>query len=375
MLNVQRISKTFKTPNGAVVNAVSEVSLAVEKGKLLTLLGPSGCGKTTTLRCIAGLEHPDAGRIELAGQPVFDASQRLRVPVNEREIGMVFQSYAIWPHLNVFENIAFPLRVARRRMPSAVIRERVHRAMACVQLEGYGERPATQLSGGQQQRLALARGIVREPAILLLDEPLSNLDAKLREQMRLELKRIQAELDIAMVYVTHDQTEALALSDEIVVFRAGRIVQRGTPRDIYRHPQSEYVADFIGSANFVAGRIVNAQGPGGGVQVRTAQAVIDCIAGEALAQGQPVLVTARPEDVELEEGDATGEPNTLAGTIASRAYLGEVFDYLVDVGGTSLRVREGSDREIGVGGRVRIRFPAGKALALIDEAPGRNRSA
>jgi iron(III) transport system ATP-binding protein len=371
MLTVTNISKAFTTPDGTRVQAVSDVSLAVEKGKLLTLLGPSGCGKTTTLRSIAGLDHPDSGRIELGGTIVFDPARGIRVPSNRREIGMVFQSYAIWPHLSVFENIAFPLRVSRKRIPKREIQDRVHKAMELVQLKGYGDRPATQLSGGQQQRLALARGIVREPAILLLDEPLSNLDAKLREQMRLELKRIQADLGIAMVYVTHDQTEALALSDEIVVFRAGRIVQRGTPRQIYQHPQSEYVADFIGSANFIAGTVAEGETPGGHIKVRTPQTVIDCIAVETLMRDQPVLVTARPEDVELEEGEANGEPNTLAGTITTRVYLGEVSDYQVDVGGFLFRARDGSGREIGVGRPVRIRLRPGKALALLDEQPGR----
>jgi iron(III) transport system ATP-binding protein len=370
MLTVTAISKTFATRNKTQVRAVTDISLAVAQGKLLTLLGPSGCGKTTTLRCIAGLDHPDSGHIELAGRTVFDATQNIRIPSNAREIGMVFQSYAIWPHLNVFENIAFPLRVARQHLSSQTIRERVHRAMACVHLEGYGERPATQLSGGQQQRLALARGIVREPAILLLDEPLSNLDAKLREQMRLELKRIQSEFNIAMVYVTHDQTEALALSDEIVVFRAGQIVQRGTPREIYQHPRNQYVADFIGSANFIAGTAAECADAGSRMKVRTPHAVIECIAGETVLRDQPVLVTARPEDVELEEGEMNGAPNTLGGIITTRVYLGEVSDYLLDLGGFSLRVRDGSDRDIGTGHPVRIRIRPEKTLALIDETPG-----
>src|SRR5258705_13803521 len=249
MFAIENLRKTFVAPGNVTVNAVDGISLGIETGKLITLLGPSGCGKVKTLSCLACLERPESGRIVIAGETVCDVEKGFFVPPSDRGIGMVFQSYAIWPHMTVFENVAFPLRVAReRKYPSAEIKDRVVRALDMVRMSGYENRPSTQLSGGQQQRLAFARGLVREPKILLLDEPLSNLDAKLREQMRVELKRLQKNLGITTVYVTHDQSEALALSDEIAVFSAGKIIQRGTPQDIYRRPASQFVADFIGSA-------------------------------------------------------------------------------------------------------------------------------
>ena len=223
MFTIENLRKKFVAPGNVVVNAVDGISLAAETGKLITLLGPSGCGKTTTLRCLAGLERPEAGRIVIANEVVCDTDKGIFVSPSERGIGMVFQSYAIWPHMTVFENVAFPLRVARdHKYSSAEVKDKVERALEMVRMSGYESRPATQLSGGQQQRLAFARGLVREPKILLLDEPLSNLDAKLREQMRVELKRLQKRLGITTVYVTHDQSEALALSDEIAVFNAGQ---------------------------------------------------------------------------------------------------------------------------------------------------------
>src|SRR5438270_3576619 len=267
MFAIENLRKKFIAPGNVTVNAVDGISLGIETGKLVTLLGPSGCGKTTTLRCLAGLERPEAGRIVIGNETVFDSAKRIFVSPSDRGIGMVFQSYAIWPHMTVFENVAFPLRVARERKYSgAEIKDKVARALEMVRMSGYETRPATQLSGGQQQRLAFARGLVREPKILLLDEPLSNLDAKLREQMRVELKRLQKRLGITTVYVTHDQSEALALSDEIAVFSAGRIIQRGTPQDIYRKPMSQFVADFIGSANFLPGT-VSESNPADGIVV------------------------------------------------------------------------------------------------------------
>src|SRR5690606_29382058 len=243
MLTVTDLGQEFALQDGRVVKALDDVGFTIERGKFYTLLGPSGCGKTTTLRSIAGLEHPDRGRIVIDGTPVFDSARQILVPSNRRRIGMVFQSYAIWPHMDVFENVAFPLRVGNQRHREADIAERVRRTLATVHLEGFEHRPATRLSGGQQQRLALARALVIEPQLLLLDEPLSNLDAKLRESMRLELRRIQSELGITTVYVTHDQTEALAMSDTIAVMQNGRIVQQGDPQSIYSRPATRFVAE------------------------------------------------------------------------------------------------------------------------------------
>src|SRR5262244_1008109 len=311
MFAIENLRKTFVAPGSVVVNAVDGISIGIETGKLVTLLGPSGCGKTTTLRCLAGLERPEAGRIVIADETVCDTDNGIFVPPSDRGIGMVFQSYAIWPHMTVFENVAFPLRVARdRKYSSAEIRERVARALDMVRMSGFESRPATQLSGGQQQRLAFARGLVREPKILLLDEPLSNLDGKLREQMRVELKRLQKGLGVTTVYVTHDQSEALALSDEIAVFNAGRIIQRGTPQEIYRHPKSQFVADFIGSANFLTGTVKEAVGET--ALVDTPHGVLRCNLGQTISAGQSVLVSARPEDFVLYDKPPSDELNVLA---------------------------------------------------------------
>src|SRR5215217_2583279 len=265
MLNVQNLVKTFSTSRAEKrqrVHAVDDVSLEVKDGELFTLLGPSGCGKTTTLRCIAGLEMPDAGEIAVGDRVLFSSARGVRVPANERGLGMVFQSYAIWPHMNVYKNVAFPLQVLprRRRPAKQEVRERVERALAVVQLDHLAGRQATDLSGGQQQRLALARALVLEPPLLLLDEPLSNLDAKLREEMRFELKRLQRELGITGIYVTHDQVEALAMSSRVAVMRDGRIEQVDHPRAIYERPKSRFVADFIGTSNFIDGTVESRDG-------------------------------------------------------------------------------------------------------------------
>jgi iron(III) transport system ATP-binding protein len=364
MLTVENLYKVFATGQ-ADVQAVDGISLSVEGGQLLTLLGPSGCGKTTTLRCIAGLERPDGGRIVIGGITVFDSAGGVFVPPSDRGIGMVFQSYAIWPHMTVFENVAFPLRVARDRSYNAAeIKERVGRTLDMVRLNGFEGRSATQLSGGQQQRLAFARGLVREPKILLLDEPLSNLDAKLREQMRFELKRLQRSLGITTVYVTHDQSEALALSDEIAVFNAGRIIQRGSPQDIYRNPQSQFVADFIGSANFLSGTILGEAGADGLISVTTKQGIFRCSFGGDAAPGRSILVTARPEDLTLHESHPGNGLNVLTGKVANRVFLGEVIDYVIDFGGHEFRVRARPEFDFHIGQAVHVGIPPHKCVGL-----------
>jgi iron(III) transport system ATP-binding protein len=363
MFAIDHLRKTFQAPGNVTVNAVDGISLDVETGKLITLLGPSGCGKTTTLRCLAGLERPEAGRIVIAGETVCDVEKGVFVPPSDRGIGMVFQSYAIWPHMTVFENVAFPLRVAReRKYSSGEIRDKVARALDMVRMSGFENRPATQLSGGQQQRLAFARGLVREPKILLLDEPLSNLDAKLREQMRVELKRLQKGLGVTTVYVTHDQSEALALSDEIAVFNAGRIIQRGSPQDIYRHPKSQFVADFIGSANFIKGTVKEAAGET--ALVETPHGMFRCNLGQTIAAGQSVLVSARPEDFVLYDKLPGDELNVLAGRIVHRVFLGEVVDYLIDIGEGEIRVRAKPEFDFRIGQKVHIGVAPQKCVAL-----------
>jgi iron(III) transport system ATP-binding protein len=354
MFAVENLRKTFLAAGQAEVRAIDGVSLNVEAGKLLTLLGPSGCGKTTTLRCLAGLERPDTGRIVINDKVVFDSQKGIFVPPSERALGMVFQSYAIWPHMTVFENVAFPLRVARdRKYSAAEIRQEVGRVLDMVRLTGYENRASTQLSGGQQQRLAFARGLVRNPTLLLLDEPLSNLDAKLREQMRVELKRLQRTLGVTTVYVTHDQSEALALSDEIAVFSAGRVVQRGTPQEIYRRPGSQFVADFVGSANFFRGTVSGRSAEA--TTVDTPHGMIRCSFAEPVQPGQSVVVTARPEDLTISEQHPGDGLNVFAGKVAHRVFLGEVTDYFVDVGESrEVRVRAAPDVDLGIGRPVYV---------------------
>ena len=365
MLKIEHLNKVFAAV-GARVAAVQDVSLSIPDGKLLTLLGPSGCGKTTTLRCIAGLERPDSGRIVIGDRTVLDPSHGVFVPPAERGIGMVFQSYAIWPHMSVFENVAFPLRVSRtRKYNSSEIVEKVRRALEMVRLGGYEDRRATQLSGGQQQRLALARGLVAEPRLILLDEPLSNLDAKLREQMRFELKHLQMKLGLTAVYVTHDQSEALALSDEIAVFNQGRVVQLGTPLEIYRHPNSEFVADFVGSTNFLRGTVRASAAIGAVGQIETAQGTFLCTFAASLPVGGKAVISIRPEDIGL-AADGDG----VKATVTAKVFLGEVIDYLVMLNGQELRVRHRARREYDhpVGASVMLTLPPDKAMAMVDEA-------
>ena len=235
------------------VTAVDSIGFDIAPGELVTLLGPSGCGKTTTLRAVAGLETPSGGTIRLNGDTVYSAGERRNVPAEKRGVSMVFQSYAIWPHMTVFDNVAYGLRV--RRLPQAEVRQNVERVLDLVQMQGFADRPASKLSGGQQQRVAVARAIAFSPSVVLFDEPLSNLDAKLRAEMRVELRELQRRLDITSLYVTHDQEEALAISDRVIVMNGGRIEQIGTPEDIYNRPHSRFVADFVGSANLIEGKV------------------------------------------------------------------------------------------------------------------------
>src|SRR5690625_1369595 len=253
-IRVENVRKTFQSTSGTV-EALKGVSLTVPSGSVTTLLGPSGCGKTTLLRCIAGLETPDSGTIAIGGKVVWSnaGGRTTFVTPDKRGIGMVFQTYAIWPHMTVFDNVAYPLEA--QGVPRSEIPDKVARALEFVQLGGYEKRPATALSGGQQQRVSLARAIVAEPQVILFDEPLSNLDAKLREETRAELRRLLTHLGITSLYVTHDRFEALALSDEVVVMQAGQIVQRGTPEEVYFRSQSRFVVDFMGKANFLDGTV------------------------------------------------------------------------------------------------------------------------
>jgi iron(III) transport system ATP-binding protein len=368
MLDVEGLVKLHAAPRGAAAGGIAAATFAVPSGAFFTLLGPSGCGKTTTLRCLAGLEIPDAGRISIAGQIAFDAQAGITIPVHRRDIGMVFQSYAIWPHMNVFDNVSFPLRVSRtRRYGRAAITERVGRVLAMVGLAGYERRPATDLSGGQQQRLALARAVIREPKLLLLDEPLSNLDAKLREEMRIELKRLQRTLGITTVYVTHDQAEALALSDQVAVLDRGHIVQIGSPDTIYNAPNSEFVASFVGSANLLRGRVVERTGPSRSLRVKLADdTIIRCPCGDALDGAHEVAVAVRPEAIRIEAvaGRAPSEDNRMLGRVTNRTFLGQCVTLEVAAAGTTVRVAVDAESTAAPGERVVLVFPVRRCIAV-----------
>src|SRR5437868_441788 len=299
MLRVEGLTKIFDNSTDQIAGGIRGANFTLEPGTFFTLLGPSGCGKTTTLRCIAGLETPDDGAIAVDGRTLFDAKARVNVPVEQRSIGMVFQSYAIWPHMTVAENVAFPFTVARnRRYSRAEIEEGVRRALAIVDLDGFQERPSTRLSGGQQQRVALARAIVHEPRLLLLDEPLSNLDAQLRDEMRGELKRLQSKIGITTVYVTHDQSEALALSDRIAVIDRGHITQIGSPQDIYFRPANPFVARFVGATNLLTGRLAASTNGRGHVEVLQGRQ-IRCLVPQAIDDPSSVSVSIRPECIKI----------------------------------------------------------------------------
>jgi iron(III) transport system ATP-binding protein len=332
-LRVEALVKRF-AGDAAAVNGIS---FAVPKGQLFTLLGPSGCGKSTTLRCIAGLERPDGGAITVDGRGVYSSEADLFIPPDKRGIGMVFQSYAIWPHMTVYQNVAYALEV--KRTPRAETRERAMEALERVGLAGLAERPAPHLSGGQQQRVALARAIVGRPSLLLFDEPLSNLDAKLRERMRAEIRELQQRLRITAVYVTHDQAEALALSDTIAVMEAGRILALGSPREIYAAPATRFVADFVGSTNIVRGRTLAAAQADGTAPVETNFGVLRCRLQGGIAAGEAVEVLIRPESVALAVTPPAGGENVWQAAVERVMFLGEVQDITVRLREQSLRVR------------------------------------
>jgi iron(III) transport system ATP-binding protein len=367
MLSVQNLIKVYETRSGEPAGGAFDVSFDVARGELFTLLGPSGCGKTTTLRCIAGLETPNTGVISLDASAIFDGAAGVSIPMYDRDIGMVFQSYAIWPHMSVFENAAYPLRVQRYGKPSREeIEKRVVRVLEMVGLARYRDRSATQLSGGQQQRLALARALVREPKLLLLDEPLSNLDAQLREQMRSELKRIQSEWGVTTVYVTHDQAEAMAISDRIAVLSQGRLMQVGTAEEIYEQPTSEFVASFIGRTNLFSGKLRdNAASDGFGI-VDSDIGAIRCWFRRAAVAGDSVKFVTRPENVLCTKDSGGQGENAVSGAIASRVYLGEIAEYTVQVNGAEILVRSHPGVALAVGDAVRVHFPAERTIAICE---------
>jgi iron(III) transport system ATP-binding protein len=341
------------------------VSFTVEEGRLFTLLGPSGCGKTTTLRSIAGLERPRAGEISVSGRVVYSSSKGVFVAPNRRGFGMVFQSYAIWPHMTVFENAAFPLEVGDKKYSKKQVRENVMRVLTAVQLDELADREATKLSGGQQQRLALARALVMEPPLLLLDEPLSNLDAKLRERMRFELKRLQRDLGITTVYVTHDQSEALALSHSIAVMNRGQIQQTGAPREIYERPGNQFVADFIGTTNFLRATVDAPDAAAGFYRVASEVGTLKVRAVDALEPGMKVVISVRPEDIRLSEARPNGD-NVLEGTVHTKVFLGESVDFEVKIKERPVLSRAHPSLGTRVGHPIYLSLDPEKCVALKD---------
>ncbi len=365
MIDIKNLAMTYRSAHGEH-HAVKGVSLAIADGQFYTLLGPSGCGKTTILRCVAGLERPDEGEIAIGGELVFSAARKIWVPPHNRNIGMVFQSYAIWPHMTVFENVAFPLRHKRPKPGRAEIRERVLKALALVHLGGLESRPAPYLSGGQQQRLALARALVAEPRVLLLDEPLSNLDAKLREEMRLEIRDVVDRLGVTTLFVTHEQIEALTMSDVMAVMNDGKIIQEGAPAEIYAQPAGAFVADFIGRSNFLKGQITSIAGSNGAARatVETVIGAIACRLPESASAGDKVTVAIRPENVTLlGAADAAGG-NQFDGTVDAVVYVGNLLDCVIAVGSERVRLQLQPSTAIARGAQVRLLFPAEHCLAL-----------
>jgi iron(III) transport system ATP-binding protein len=364
MLEVTNLSKEFSIEKSRKFQALNNVSISVEKGSIFTLLGPSGCGKSTLLRSIAGLEDPDQGTITLENRDLFNSARNLNISANKRHIGMVFQSYAIWPHMTVFENVAFPLKVPGSSYSKAQIMWEVERALAIVQLENFAGRQSTKLSGGQQQRLALARAIVIKPQLLLLDEPLSNLDAKLRESLRFELKKLQRELGITTIYVTHDQNEALALSDMIAVMKDGEIQQIGTPREIYNQPCSSFVADFVGTANFMDG-IVDDIDPSGSIRVMSGIGPLICQANKIYRKSDSVLISFRPEDIVVHDGSTTrSSVNTFRGKVTAAVFSGDYSELRISVQEHLLRVKVAGDREIQKGQEIEFTINPRKTMIV-----------
>ena len=334
-------------------NAVDGISFTIHPGELFTLLGPSGCGKTTTLRLVAGLEEPDDGEILLNGELVAAPKRAIFVVPDKRHMGMVFQSYAIWPHLTVFENVAFPLRV--RRETASGIKERVLKALDTVGLGGLEARGATELSGGQQQRVALARALVYTPTILLLDEPLSNLDAKPREQMRFELRVLQKKLNLTILYVTHDQTEAMTLSDRIAVVHRGRLEQVGAPVEVYEKPTTPFAGEFLGRTVTLEGT-VRKNHAGHWIELANGSGRLFLEQDPSrFAGGEAVRILTRPEDIEiLPMGELS--QNQIRARIEEVAYLGDHFEYHVQAGGNSFVLCAGKRERHAVGSEVRLSF-------------------
>ena len=364
MLTVEGLSKGYAGRGGGV-QAVREVSVSIGEGQFLALLGPSGCGKTTTLRCVAGLERVDAGTIRIAGRVGADAERGVHAAAHERAIGMVFQSYAIWPHLDVFGNVAYPLTVRRPRPSGAEIERLVAETLDLVGMSAMARRPSTALSGGQQQRVALARAIVARPTLLLLDEPLSNLDPTLRDQMQQELADLVRRVQITTLYVTHDQAEALAMADRVAVMADGRIVQVGSPREVFRRPCDRFVASFLGRASFIRGTVRVRRGDEAGlVEVGQQGDRLAVRMPAGMAVGDEVDVALRPEDLVLWIEPPRDVDGAVRGTVVGVGFQGGRSECRVRVGEATVRVLHDSAIETRIGQPVWLTSEADRGLAF-----------
>jgi len=349
MIELRNVTKRY----GSIV-ANDHINLGILRGELMTLLGPSGCGKTTALRCITGHLTPEEGRVFIDGEDVTN------VPTHKRELGMVFQNFALFPHMTVYENVEFPLMI--RNLPKARRREMVMDALQLIRMGEYAKHYPRQLSGGQQQRVGLARALVYRPKVLLLDEPLSNLDAKLREEMRFEIKDLQRRLGITAVYVTHDQAEALALSDRVAVMNQGRIEQVGTPDEIYDQPSSQFVADFIGLSDFIEGTVLDIEGERAIVAVDELRFAVP--ASSRIRPRERLLFFIRPNDIELFPPEYVGGENTFDGVVRKMTYLGDKIDYRIVVGNLELRVQTDGKVRFAEGDSVRVQLPVDRCRAI-----------
>ena len=354
-ISVEGLVKTFGEQR-----ALDHVEFTVGNGELFTLLGPSGCGKSTTLMSIAGFQQPETGRIRVGDETVFDAVKRIALPAERRNLGIVFQSYAVWPHMTVYENLAFPLKV--RRLKRAEIRSRIAQTLELVEMTPYEKRYPHELSGGQQQRVALARALVYSPSVLLLDEPFSNLDAKLRIRARSWVKDLQHRLGLTTIFVTHDQDEALSMSDRVAVMSAGEIQQIGTPEDVYHRPANRFVAEFVGRVNLIEGVIAGVDGGQAVLDVEGRRLTVRALDGARVAER--VTVVVRPEAMTLHaNGDTSvNGTNTWDADVHSTAFLGDHYEYELEAG--SLRLIAQTSRPV-QGSRIRVHIP-GDACSVVE---------